>query len=483
MAVLLETTAGDLVVDLYPEERPRCCLNFLKLCKVKYFNFCLFHSVQRNFMAQTGDPTGTGKGGKSVFGMLKGDQARYFEMETSPRIKHTKKGALSMVNNGENMHGSQFFFTLREDLDYLDGQHTVFGELTEGFDVLDKINETFCDKQNRPYQDIRINHTIVLDDPFDDPEGLEIPDRSPEPTKQQLESGRIGADEDLQEDEEKTQEELEEMEKKKEAKANAQILEMIGDLPDADVKPPENVLFVCKLNPITTSEDLEIIFSRFGKISSCDVITDQVTGDSLCYAFVEFEREEDCEEAYFKMDNVLIDDRRIHVDFSQSVSKLKMNSRGTLIQQNAEQHPQYAIKDRRSKDSKKYDLVLDDGGDFDAARAMTSSRRGKGGRREPSSEDTDDSDDERPRKKSDKMKKKRRDSSTDESSDDGNRRSRKQKKRKKEKSGNSSASSSSEDKTRHARKDRTYKEQRRDERRDGQRAEERRRDDRGRETR
>lgn len=98
---------------------------------------------------------------------------------------------------------------------------------------------------------------------------------------------------------------------------------MVGDIPDADAKPPENVLFVCKLNPVTTDEDLEIIFSRFGPILSCEVIRDQKTNDSLQYAFIEFENEEDCTKAYFKMDNVLIDDRRIHVDFSQSLAKVK----------------------------------------------------------------------------------------------------------------------------------------------------------------
>ena len=62
----------------------------------------------------------------------------------------------------------------------------------------------------------------------------------------------------------------------------------MGDLPDAEVEAPENVLFVCKLNPVTTSEDLEIIFSRFGEIKSCEVICDQKSGESLQYAFIEF---------------------------------------------------------------------------------------------------------------------------------------------------------------------------------------------------
>ena len=100
---------------------------------------------------------------------------------------------------------------------------------------------------------------------------------------------------------------------------------MIGDLPDADAKPPEESLFVCKLNPVTSDEDLEIIFSRFGKVTSCDVIRDYKTGDSLCFAFVTFETKEQAEAAYFKMDNVLIDDRRIHVDFSQSMHGLWRN--------------------------------------------------------------------------------------------------------------------------------------------------------------
>jgi len=97
---------------------------------------------------------------------------------------------------------------------------------------------------------------------------------------------------------------------------------MVGDLPFAEVKPPENVLFVCKLNPVTRDEDLELIFSRFGKILSCEVIKDKTTGDSLQYAFIEFSEQKDCEQAYFKMQGVLIDDHRIHVDFSQSVSRL-----------------------------------------------------------------------------------------------------------------------------------------------------------------
>nr|AAH56814.1 Peptidylprolyl isomerase (cyclophilin)-like 4 [Danio rerio] len=369
MAVLLETTLGDIVIDLYTEERPKASLNFLKLCKIKYYNYCLIHNVQRDFIIQTGDPTGTGRGGESVFCKLYGDQARFFESEKMPRIKHRKKGTVSMVNNGSDQHGSQFLITTGENVDYLDGVHTVFGEVTEGMDVLAKINETFVDNDFIPFQDIRINHTVILDDPFDDPAGLPVPDRSPEPTKQQLDSGRIGADEAINDDEGKDPEELDELIKDKEAKTQAILLEMVGDLPDADIKPPENVLFVCKLNPVTTDEDLEIIFSRFGLIKCCEIIRDWKTGESLCYAFIEFEKEEDCEKAYFKMDNVLIDDRRIHVDFSQSVSKIKWKGKGgkytkddfKAYEKDLDNKAKLALKDKvKSKQDSRYELLLDE---------------------------------------------------------------------------------------------------------------------------
>lgn len=97
---------------------------------------------------------------------------------------------------------------------------------------------------------------------------------------------------------------------------------MVGDLPAADIRPPENVLFVCKLNAITTDEDLELLFSRFGEIKECEIVKDRETGDSLQYAFIEFATEEQCVEAYMKMNNVIVDDRRIKVDFSQSVAKI-----------------------------------------------------------------------------------------------------------------------------------------------------------------
>lgn len=331
MAVVIETTIGDFTIDLYTDERPQTTRNFLKLCKLKYYNWNLFHSVQSNFIAQTGDPTGTGKGGESVYGIILGEKARYYEAEQVPKIKHSRIGLLSMVNCGNNMMGSQFFITLGSELQSLDNGHCVFGEITEGLEVILKFNETICDSDHRPYQDIRISHTVILEDPFDDPVGFVVPDKSPEPTKEALMSDRIGADEAIDDTAGMTTEEIVEMQKEKEAKARATILEIVGDIPDAEIAPPENVLFVCKLNPVTNDDDLEIIFSRFGKIIGCEVIRDHQTGDSLQYAFIEFADRKSCEEAYFKMDNVLIDDRRIHVDFSQSVAKMRWRGKGKGI--------------------------------------------------------------------------------------------------------------------------------------------------------
>jgi len=133
---------------------------------------------------------------------------------------------------------------------------------------------------------------------------------------------RIGAKEDLDDESRLNIAEREERIASKEAKSRAVVLEMIGDLPDAEATAPENVLFVCKLNPVTDDEDLELIFSRFDPAAKAEIIRDPDTGESLNYAFVEFTNKEQCTEAYFKMNNALVDDRRIRVDFSQSVSKI-----------------------------------------------------------------------------------------------------------------------------------------------------------------
>lgn len=336
MSVILETSVGDLVIDLLVDDAPKSCENFLKLCKVKYYNYAPIHSVQRDFSFQTGDPLGPGSkdsdGGSSIWGLLAPSALKTFAPEFSKKLKHIDRGTVSMAtapslkDPDQRLGGSQFIITLGDNLDYLDGKAAIFGKVVEGFDVLEKINEAFVDDTGTPLKDIRIRHTVILDDPYPDPLNLVEPDKSPLPTPAQLATVRIADDEDLAEEED--QEALEKLRREREAKAQALTLEMIGDLPFADVKPPENILFVCKLNPVTQDEDLQLIFSRFGKILSCEVVRDKQTRDSLQYAFIEFEHQKDCEQAYFKMQDVLIDDHRIHVDFSQSVTKLSDQWRG-----------------------------------------------------------------------------------------------------------------------------------------------------------
>ena len=324
MSVLLETSKGDIVIDLHWEDCPIACKNFLKLCKMKYYNFSLFHNVQPGSHIQTGDPTGTGQGGDSLNRLLYGDQARFFEDEFTRKRRHDKPGTVSMANTGPNTNASQFFITTTEQQEHLDDKYVVFGEVAEGLDIVQQIAEAYADADGRPYQNMRIRHTIVLEDPFDDPAGLVVPDASPEPSELVLKQDRerLADGESLEEDAEgRAPEEIERSLQDKAAKSRATVLEMLGDIADADMKPPENMLFVCKLNPITEDEDLEIIFSRFGECK-CDIIRDYKTGDSLNYAFIEFEQIDSATQAYFKMDGALVDDRRIKCDFSQSVSNL-----------------------------------------------------------------------------------------------------------------------------------------------------------------
>jgi peptidyl-prolyl cis-trans isomerase-like 4 len=208
--------------------------------------------------------------------------------------------------------GSQFFVTLADNIEYLDNKHAVFGHVVEGDETLDKINEAFLDKEGRPLRDIRIRHIEILgrsmkssgvtwlmssDDPFPDPENLMTPPPSPIRPPDAQNIVRIAEDEDpLERAAHITEEEAEAERRKHAASASALTLEMIGDLPFANVRPPENILFVCKLNPVTQDEDLELIFSRFGKVLSCEILRDKKTGDSLQYAFIEFDEQSAAEQ-------------------------------------------------------------------------------------------------------------------------------------------------------------------------------------------
>ena len=130
------------------------------------------YAVSKDFLAQVGDPTATGTGGESIWSHIAsngGPKApRYFTPEFIPKFKHKEKGTVSMAvapaleDGTKGGCGSQFFITLADNIDYLDGKHAVFGHVVEGLDTLDKLNEVFVDQDGRPFKDVRIRHVEIL---------------------------------------------------------------------------------------------------------------------------------------------------------------------------------------------------------------------------------------------------------------------------------------------------------------------------------
>ncbi|KAL5970530.1 Peptidyl-prolyl cis-tran isomerase-like 1, partial [Taenia solium] len=140
---------GSIVIELYWKHAPRTCRNFAELVKREYYNGVSFHRVIRDFMIQGGDPTGTGRGGASIYG-------RYFEDEISSELKHTGAGIISMANSGPNTNGSQFFITLAPT-QWLDGKHTIFGRVKLGMQVVKRLGMIETDPNDRPVEPIVIN--------------------------------------------------------------------------------------------------------------------------------------------------------------------------------------------------------------------------------------------------------------------------------------------------------------------------------------
>ncbi|KAL2914455.1 Peptidyl-prolyl cis-trans isomerase-like 1 [Polyrhizophydium stewartii] len=147
-SVVLETSIGSITLELYSQEAPRTCKNFYELAKRGYYNGTKFHRVISDFMVQGGDPTGTGRGGVSIYG-------EKFEDEITSKLKHTGAGILSMANSGPNTNGSQFFITLAPT-PWLDGKHTIFGRVHAGMSVVKRIGLVPTDASDRPKQDVVI---------------------------------------------------------------------------------------------------------------------------------------------------------------------------------------------------------------------------------------------------------------------------------------------------------------------------------------
>jgi len=148
----LHTNEGAIEVELYPDDAPKTLENFEKLSREGFYEGVIFHRVIPDFMIQGGDPTGTGMGGPG------------YEFEDEFNQHPVARGALAMANAGPNTNGSQFFIVTAEATPWLDGKHTVFGKVTAGMDVVDRICQSDRDANDRPRKPVSIER-VELGEP------------------------------------------------------------------------------------------------------------------------------------------------------------------------------------------------------------------------------------------------------------------------------------------------------------------------------
>ncbi|KAI3701050.1 hypothetical protein L2E82_45693 [Cichorium intybus] len=157
-SVTLHTNLGDIKCEIACDEVPKASENFLALCASGYYDGTIFHRNIKGFMIQGGDPTGTGKGGTSIWG-------KKFNDEIRESLKHNARGMLSMANSGPNTNGSQFFITYAKQ-PHLNGLYTIFGKVIHGFEVLDLMEKTPIGAGDRPLAEIRINRITIHANPL-----------------------------------------------------------------------------------------------------------------------------------------------------------------------------------------------------------------------------------------------------------------------------------------------------------------------------
>jgi peptidylprolyl isomerase len=153
---VLKTNLGDIKIGLMDEIAPKASLNFSSLIEKGYYNGVIFHRIIKGFMIQGGDPTGTGRGGESIWG-------EYFEDEVTEEVNFNKKGLVAMANSGPNTNGSQFFITTAP-APWLNMNHTIFGEVIEGYDLVQKLESSATDSQDRPVEEQRIIEAFLEKD-------------------------------------------------------------------------------------------------------------------------------------------------------------------------------------------------------------------------------------------------------------------------------------------------------------------------------
>ncbi len=145
----MTTTHGDITFELYDEDAPKTVDNFRTLADKGYYDGLTFHRIIRDFMIQGGCPQGTGTGGPG------------YEFEDEINEHKVTRGALAMANAGPNTNGSQFFIVTTAAAPWLDGKHTVFGRVTDGMDVVDKLEGLPTDARDRPRDDAKIEKLSI----------------------------------------------------------------------------------------------------------------------------------------------------------------------------------------------------------------------------------------------------------------------------------------------------------------------------------
>jgi len=150
---VIKTNMGTIELELFAKETPKTVENFVGLANKGYYKGIIFHRVIDNFMIQGGDPTGTGSGGKSLWG-------KSFNDEIVPQLVFDKEGLLAMANSGPNTNGSQFFITLAPTT-WLNGHHTIFGKVIKGMDVVKAIGKVAKNKSDRPLKDVVMESVTI----------------------------------------------------------------------------------------------------------------------------------------------------------------------------------------------------------------------------------------------------------------------------------------------------------------------------------
>jgi len=147
----MTTTQGDITIELFDADAPKTVENFKKLAADGFYDGLSFHRIIKDFMVQGGCPLGTGTGGPG------------YTFEDEFNAHKVVRGALAMANSGPNTNGSQFFIVTTGAAPWLDGKHTVFGEVTGGLGVVDVIERLPTDRSDRPKEDAKITALTITD--------------------------------------------------------------------------------------------------------------------------------------------------------------------------------------------------------------------------------------------------------------------------------------------------------------------------------